>query len=163
RRLYHPITKPTYILCGAAKSTTNGCAFIDEAEMSGREVKQTTIEDFISKRLGIVPTLLTTFPLTAANEQRIVFGYQPEQLTSKPTARWIVVLFFPGETKLQGTVNRLRVLIALERFFYADRLRLAECNLSTEGEVYNALVSNSPGAAIPTKPELWLINPATHH
>jgi hypothetical protein len=155
-RLFRPVSKPVYILCDDVKIHDDRCAFIDEAEMpAGREVKQTTIEDFIFKRLNIVPTLLTTPPITAANKQSIMFGNQPD--TPDPTP--IAILFFPGEAKATGPVNRLRVLIALERFFYANRLRTAECDLSASDEVYRSLLPNAAGGVIPTGPELWLINP----
>jgi len=162
--IYHAVRKPVYLLCDPAKSNDERCAFIDEARMpKGSEVKQTTIENFIYQRLGIAPTLLTTFPLTPANQQSMVFDYQPEPPNPAPTARWIVVLFFRDEATVPGPVNRLRVLIALERFFYANRLRTAECDLSWTGEVYQALVPNAGTPAIPTGPELWLIDPETHH
>jgi hypothetical protein len=161
--LYHAVTKPVYILCDPAKSNTDKCAFIDETELpKDREVKQTTIENFIYKRLGIVPTLLTTFPLTPVNAQSIVFGDQPERPHSAPAATRIAVLFFRGGADVPGPVNRLRVLIALERFFYANRLRTAECDLSTAGEVYQALRPDGVTRELPTGPELWLFNPVTH-
>jgi hypothetical protein len=123
----------------------------------GLDVKQTTIEDAIYKRLGIARTILTTFALTTGNDQNTVFEYQPDLPNPEPTAKWIVVLFFPGGDKVPGSINRLRVLVALERFFYSNRLRIAECDLSTAGGVYKALVPDA--GAIPTEPELWLINP----
>jgi hypothetical protein len=57
-------------------------------------VKLTTIENSINKRLGITPSLLTTFPLTPANVQSLVFDDEPVFLNLAPTAKWIVVLFF---------------------------------------------------------------------
>ena len=162
-RLHNAVTKPVYVLCDPTKSEDDRCAFIDEASFDGHDVKQTTIEDFIHKRLSLVPTLLTTFPLTAANEQSVVFDYQPKFPDPAPTAKWIVVLFFRGGDKVSGPVNRLRVLIALERFFYSNRIRMAECDLTTAGGVYRALLQNAGNEAVPTEPELWLYNPATHH
>jgi hypothetical protein len=162
--LYHAVRQPVYVLCDPAKNNADKCAFIDEAELpKDREVKQTTIENFIYKRLGIVPTLLTTFALTPANQQSIIFDYQPELPNPASTARWIVVLFFRDAANAPGPVNRLRVLIALERFFYANRLRTAECDLLIGDEVYQALVPNAATRVIPSEPELWLIDPATHH
>jgi hypothetical protein len=163
RRLYDAVTKPVYLLCDPAKSGDERCGFIDEAIFGDRDVNQTTIEDLIHKRLGIIPNLLTTFSLTAANEKNVVFEYHPDFPNPGPTATWIAVLFFPGEDTAPGPVNRLRELIALERFFYSNRLRIAECDLSTAGEVYRALLQNAANGAIPTKPELWLVNPATRH
>jgi hypothetical protein len=162
--LYHAVRKPVYVLCDPAKSNADKCAFIDEAELpKDREVKQTTIENFIYERLGIVPTLLRTFALTPGNKQSIIFDYQPKLPNPAPTARWIVVLFFREEANAPGPVNRLRVLIALERFFYANRLRTAECDLVNGDVVYQALVPNGATRATPSEPELWLIDPATHH
>jgi hypothetical protein len=93
--------------------------------------------------------------------QSTVFENQPDLPDAGgPTAKWIVVLFFPGQAKEPGPVNRLRALMALERFFYANRLHIAECDLSTADGVYEALL---PYVARTTEPELWLINPATHN
>jgi hypothetical protein len=159
--LYHDVTKPVYLLCDPAKSSAGKCAFIDEAEMpNGREAKQTTLENFIYQRLGIAPTLLTTFRLTPANAQSTIFDYQPELPNPAPTAKWIVVLFFRSKATASGPVNRLRVLMALETFFYANRLRTAECDLSKGPEVYPSLLGDDT-TQLPTGPELWLINPAT--
>jgi hypothetical protein len=159
--LYRAVTNPVYILCDPSKSNAGKCAFIDEAEMpKGSEVKQTTLENFIYQRLGIAPTLLTTFQLTPANAQSTIFDYQPELPNPAPTAKWIVVLFFRSEVTGPGPVNRLRVLMALETFFYANRLRTAECDLSKGPEVYPSLLGDDT-TQLPTGPELWLINPAT--
>jgi hypothetical protein len=159
--LYHAVTKAVYILCDPSKSNAGKCAFIDESEMpKGSEVKQTTLENFIYKRLGIAPTLLTTVRLTPANAQSTIFDYQPELSNSAPTARWIVVLFFRSEATGPGPVNRLRELMALETFFYANRLRTAECDLLKGAAVYPALLGDG-ATELPTGPELWLLDPAT--
>jgi|HubBroStandDraft_1064217.scaffolds.fasta_scaffold26699_2 hypothetical protein len=159
--LYHDVTKPVYLLCDPSNSNGNKCAFIDEAEMpKGGEVKQTTLENFIYRTLAIAPTLLTTFGLTPANAQSTIFDYQPELPNPAPTAKWIVVLFFRSEATAPGPVNRLRVLMALETFFYANRLRTAECDISKGPEVYPSLLGDDT-TQLPTGPELWLINPAT--
>jgi hypothetical protein len=50
--------------------------------------------------------------------------------------------------------------MALETFFYANRLRTAECDLAAGAEVYPALLGDG-ATQLPTEPELWLIDPAT--
>ena len=164
-RLYDgAVTKPVYILCKPAQTGNAQCALLDEAALpAGRDATQTTIEDFINRKLGIVPTLLTTFPLTPANAQSLVFQYRPNEPNPPPTASWIAVFFFPGGNNIPGPIIRVRALIALERFFYSDRLRIAECDLSTAGEVYRAVLRSDAKEATPSGPELWLVNPATPH
>jgi hypothetical protein len=159
-RLYpRIITKPVYVLCSRAEKHQPTCAFVNEAEMSnGAFVKQTTIENFIYGRLAIAPSVLTTFSLTPTNVQSLVFDDKTTGGETAPTAKWIVVLFFRGG-EIPGSTNRLRVLLALERFFYGNRIRIAEADLANAASVYSVV---SSVRTVPDKPELWLFNPATH-
>jgi hypothetical protein len=158
------VTRPVYVLCNSSQSTSDRCAFIDEGAMTAdREVNQTTLENFIAARVGIGPTLLTTFQLRAADAEDLVFKYRPDFPNPESTATWMAIVFFPGTGKVPGPSNRLRVMVALERFAYANRLRFAECDLSTSAAVYRKLLAGSASGAIPTEPELWLINPQSRH
>ena len=54
------------------------------------------------------------------------------------------------------------MLEGVERFFYYGTLRFAEVDLSVEGKVYQTVIQNGGSGPLPTEPELWVINPATH-
>jgi hypothetical protein len=159
--LYGNVTKPVYIVCDPSKSGPDRFKFIDEGQLRPDQyVYQVSIEGMILKGLGIEPALFATYPLTVDNEHKLIYEFQP--VSSAPTARWVAVLFFANNEKNIGDMNRLRVLIGTERFFYAGRLRMLECDLTTQGKVYQTVINNGKEKPLPAEPQLWIINPDTH-
>ncbi len=158
------VTKPVYVFCDPSKQGTDRFAVLDETQLSGDQiVGQIVLEGLIRKYLGVGPTLFAPFALTADNEHKVVYDYQPpEGANAPPTAKWIVVLFYPNDPKWEGRSNRLRVMLGIERFFYPSRLRFAEVDLGQQGQVYQALINNGVKKPLPTEPELWVIDPDTH-
>ncbi len=90
----------------------------------------------------------------------MIYEFRPA--TESPTAKWILVLFYPAAEAWTGRTNRLRVLLGSERFFYVGRLRMAECGLGAQGGVYQVVINNASNPPLPEEPELWIINPDTH-
>jgi hypothetical protein len=162
RALYdHDVTWPIYITSDPTKSSSDRFKFIDEGQLGpGLVVNQTALEALIVKALGIQPLLFATYPLTAENEHSLIYEFHPA--SPAPTAKWVAVLFFAYDKENVGQLNRLRVLIGTERFFYAGRLRMVECDLTTQGKVYQAVINNGQDKPLPTEPQLWIINPDTH-
>jgi hypothetical protein len=162
RALYpHDVTKPVYVTVDPARGPMQTPMFIDEGQLaSDLVVNQVGIEAFIVTGLGIQPTLFATYPLTVENEHRLIYEFKPA--SPVPTAKWVVVLFFADDENDRGRINRLRVLVGAERFFYVGRLRMMECDLATQAKVYQTLIDNGQEKPLPTEPQLWIINPDTH-
>ena len=157
----HDVTKPVYFTVDPAKGPSQVPMFIDEAQLKGDlVVNQVAIEALIVKGLGIQPALFATYPLTVDNEHKLIYEFQPA--SPAPTAKWVAVLFFASNEENIGDMNRQRVLIGTERFFYVGRLRMVECDLATQGKVYQAVINNGKEKPLPAEPHLWIINPDTH-
>jgi hypothetical protein len=157
------ITKPVYVFVNPNKQGADRFTIVDEAELRADQVvDQIALEGIIQKNLGVLPTLFTSFPLTADNEHKQIYEYKVSYPNAAPTATWIAILFYPTDPKQAAAVNRLRVLAGLERFFYYGKLRFAEVDLSKEGKVYETVILNGLSGPLPTAPELWVINPDTH-
>jgi hypothetical protein len=155
------VSRPVYITFDPTKSGSDRFKFIDEAYLKPDVVvNQIALEGMIVKALGIEPALFATYPLTAENEHHLIYEYQPA--SPAPTAKWVAVLFFANNEANVGQMNRLRVLIGVERFFYAGRLRMVECDLTKQGKVYQTVINNGQEKPLPAEPQLWLINPETH-
>jgi hypothetical protein len=155
------VSRPLYITFDPTKSGSDRFKFIDEAYLKPDVVvNQIALEGMIVKALGIEPALFATYPLTAENEHHLIYEYQPA--SPAPTAKWVAVLFFANNEANVGQMNRLRVLIGVERFFYAGRLRMVECDLTKQGKVYQTIINNGQDRPLPTEPQLWIINPDTH-
>jgi hypothetical protein len=165
--LYRPknrdIAKPVYIFGNPGKQGADRFTVVDEAELRPDQiVDQIVMEGIIQKELGVLPALFTSFPLTSENEHRHIYEYKADHPNAAPTAAWITILFFSNDPKQAASVNRLRVMAGLERFFYYGKLRFAEADLSAEGKVYRPLIQNGLSGPLPAEPELWVINPDTH-
>jgi hypothetical protein len=163
------VTKPVYIIADPSKTGIDRFLQLDEARYfddtkrrSGEQgaadqlnwaVTQRTLEGGIYQKLGISPNAYAPYSLTAENHQKIVFETQP--LSREPTAKWVSVLFYPSDPKLAGAINRIRIMLWMESFFFPGRIREMDGNLTTQGGVYRALLNREA----PAEPELWLINP----
>jgi len=155
------VTKPVYVTSNPNLNGSDRFKFIDEAQLKGDlVVNQVAVEALIVKALGIQPALFATYPLTVENEHKLIYEFQPA--SPAPTAKWVAALFFANNEKNIGDMNRLRVLIGTERFFYVGRLRMVECDLTTQGKVYQTVINNGKEKPLPTEPQLWIINPDTH-
>ena len=117
-------------------------------------------EGWIQAKLGIGPTVLTPFQVTAANEQQKI--YLDQANSASPTARWIVLLYSPPDPKWTAQVNRLRVLLSVERYFYAGSMRFGEVSLANDASVFKVLIGDPNGIPVPTEPTIWLTDPVTH-
>src|SRR5262249_52392816 len=150
-----------YVTSDPAKSGSDRFKFIDEGLLKpDLVVDQVAVEGMIVKALGIQPALFASYPLTTDNEHHLIYEYQPA--SPPPTAKWVAVLFFNNSEENVGQMNRLRVLVGTERFFYAGRLRMVECDLATQGQVYQTVINNGQHRPLPDEPQLWIINPDTH-
>jgi hypothetical protein len=159
--LYGNVTRPVYIICDPSKSGPDRFKFVDEGQLTPDQyVNQVSIEAMILKGLGIQPTLFATFALTAENQHHTLYEFQPT--IPSATGKWVVVVFYANREDNVGQNNRLRVLVGTERFFYAGRLRMVECDLTTQGKVYQAVINNGKEKPLPAEPQLWIINPDTH-
>jgi hypothetical protein len=155
------VTRPVYISSDPSKSGSDRFSFVDEGQLRADQVfSQISLEAFIVQALNIQPALFGSFQLTAENEHHTIYEFRPA--TSAPTAKWVAVLFFANNNENVGQNNRLRVLFGAERFFYAGRLRMVECDLATQSQVYQTVINNGQEKPLPTEPELWIINPDTH-
>jgi hypothetical protein len=168
--LYHDLTKPVYIIVDPAKQGADRAVVFDEGglyeeavkshgpqvESSVWSVTQKTLEGVIYEKLRVSPKMLTPFPLTTDNAQRVVFDTQP--VSQEPTAKWVSVYFYPDAPKWAAEVNRIRVMLFMESFFFPGRMRELDCNLTSQGSVYQTLLQKTP----PDAPELWVINPDKH-
>jgi hypothetical protein len=155
------VTRPVYISSDPSKSGSDRFKYIDEAQLQADQVvNQTALEAFIIKALNIQPALFGSYQLTAENEHRTIYEFQPA--SPSPTAKWVAVLFFANNGENVGQNNRLRVLFGTERFFYAGRLRMVECDLATQSLVYQTVINNGQDRPLPAEAQLWIINPDTH-
>jgi hypothetical protein len=155
------VTKPVYVTSNPNLSGSDRFKFIDEGQLKGDlVVNQVTVEALIVKALDVQPALFATYPLTVDNEHKLIYEFQPA--SPAPTAKWVAVLFFANNEENVGQMNRLRVLVGTERFFYVGRLRMVECDLSTQGQVYQTVINNGQNSPLPGEPQLWIINPDTH-
>jgi hypothetical protein len=157
----HEVTKPVYMTVDPAKGQSQVPKFIDEEQLApDLSVNQVGIEAMIVKGLDIQPALFATYPLTMDNEHKLIYEFQPA--SPAPTAKWVAVLFFANNQASAGQINRLRVLIGVERFFYVGRLRMVECDLEKQAQVYQTVINNGQDRPLPGEPQLWVINPDTH-
>jgi hypothetical protein len=161
RALYpQDVTKPVYVTVDPAKGPMQIPKFIDEGQLApDLVVNQVGTEALIVKGLGIQPALFATYPLTVENEHRLIYEFRPA--SPVPTEKWVVVLFFDDDENNRGRINRLRVLVGAERFFYVGRLGMVECDLATQGKVYQIVINNGQEKPLPAEPQLWIINPDT--
>jgi hypothetical protein len=133
KRLYHAVTRPVYIIANPNKTGPDRLLVIDESDLRWDQVvDQVMLEGLIKQELGLSPTLFSPLALTAENMQKVIYEYTPEFPNPGRTARVVAMLFYSPDAKQQGPVNRLRVLLGLERFFYARVLRFAEVDVSTQ-------------------------------
>jgi hypothetical protein len=162
RALYpQDVTKPVYVTVDPAKGPMQIPKFIDEGQLApDLVVNQVGTEALIVKGLGIQPALFATYPLTVENEHQLIYEFKPA--SPVPTAKWVLVLFFAEDENNRGKINRLRMLMGTERFFYVGRVRMVECDLATQSKVYQILIHNGQDGPLPTEPGLWIINPDTH-
>jgi len=165
KRLYgSEVTKPVYVFSNSQKPENDENRYRTYDESDPRiVVDQVFIEGLFKTFLNIYPEIYAPFSLTADNEHHTLYEFKPDPAYQAPTTSWMVVLFYPNDASQNAYVNRLRVMMGLERLFYPNRLRFAEVNLSTQAKVYQSLIQTGGGGPLPTEPEIWVIDPDKHH
>jgi hypothetical protein len=153
--------KPVYILFDPSKSGSARFRVIDEAKVTdGSTFTQRVAEGWIMKYLAIQPAVLTPYQITVANHHDAIFV--DANPNPAPTAKWIVTVYSPADPKWQASVNRLRVLLSVERYFYDGRIRFGEVNLASDAGVFNTLIGDANHLPVPTEPQVWLTDPVSH-
>jgi hypothetical protein len=110
--------------------------------------------------LAIPPAVIAPFQITVANHHDAIFV--DATANPAPTAKWIVTVYSPADPKWQASVNRLRVLLSVERYFYDGRIRFGEVNLASDSGVFSALIGGPNHLPVPTEPQVWLTDPVSH-
>jgi hypothetical protein len=153
--------QPVYILFDPRESGSARFRVIEQAKApDGSSFSQRVVEGWISMSLGVPPAVIAPFPITAANQHQAIF-VDPNP-TLAPTATWIVTLYSPPDPKWQASVNRLRVLLSVERYFYDGRIRFGEVNLGADSGVFQTLIGDANHLPVPTEPQVWLTDPVGH-
>jgi hypothetical protein len=153
--------QPVYILFDPTKSGSERFRVIDQAKApAGSNFSQRVAEGWILKTLGVPPSTIAPFQITVANHHDAIFVDATPN--PAPTAKWIVTIYSPADPKWKASVNRLRVLLSVERYFYDGRLRFGEVNLGSESGVFNTLIGDPNHIPVPTEPQVWLTDPVSH-
>jgi hypothetical protein len=153
--------QPVYVLFDPTKTGSARFRVIDQAKApAGSNFTQRVAEGWIMQALAIPPAVIAPFQITVANHHDAIFV--DATANTAPTAKWIVTIYSPANPKWQASVNRLRVLLSVERYFYDGRIRFGEVNLASDSGVFSTLIGDANHLPVPTEPQVWLTDPVSH-